>query len=587
MKINWRSWQSIAASWLTLWLPLTMLALLPTLEDFLQNRYQLAVQDLILPVILDLLLTCLVASIFYRMWTKSRLAGYLSAVLATLILTNGYEGRLQGIYQPLQAILPTPYLGGFEGVLLSLVFSALIFTAAGYCGRFLASWPGHRTVRASEVVKAITIAITVTFGLMLLPALGAIISEWPQFFYKPPSLAQPLPADKTAAQPDVYYIVLDDYANQAVLGSQLGFDNSGLTQWLQANHYMVDSNANSNYPYTTMSVASTLNANYLSDVIRKYSQSSAQTIIPYHLAIKNSSVIQQFKSLGYQYSLIGSWYETTNSSPLADHVYQQNGQLIILGHKFALDNFAVNELNGGWFWRFVQPGLKLGHVSVMSYASLDYANTTLYGLRTLANLAAQPAGGRFIFAHILTPHVPYVFNSDGSLSTNSASDNIGSPIQQKYTNQIQFINDQIKPILSSIDSNSGGQAVVVLQSDEGANPVLFNHHNYDYKGGDDELNNGSMLGWSNQDLAMKYGTLAAYHLPGVSDEAYAAGADPVNIFRLIFNSYFGANYAYLPRCYYAYPDGRAKPFVYADITQRLTGQASPACAGNGAPTNEP
>ena len=77
---------------------------------------------------------------------------------------------------------------------------------------------------------------------------------------------------------------------------------------------------------------------------------------------------------------------------------------------------------------------------------------------------------------------------------------------------------------------------------------------------------------------MKFGNLAAYRIPDANVSDLKNYGDPLNIFRLVFNTYFNYNFKNLPKCYYAYPNGRNQPFVFTDITQRLTGQTDSKCS---------
>jgi len=89
-----------------------------------------------------------------------------------------------------------------------------------------------------------------------------------------------------------------------------------------------------------------------------------------------------------------------------------------------------------------------------------------------------------------------------------------------------------------------------------------------------------MTKWSRTNLQMKYGNLAAYHIPAAHFPDDAGAADNVNVFRLVDNAYFGANLPYRPDCYFGYPDGRNKPMNFQSVTQQLTGSAPEAACGD-------
>ncbi len=565
-------------AWLKLYTPIALLALTPVLSKYLLNSYQLSIQEIWLPMLLNLVTATIITAVFYRLWRHSRLAAYVGAILATATLTNSYDARFLSIEPTLQAITPGPKL---SDPIYSLIFILLIFLASYWAGRGVAWVAAKRQWNTHSLIMAITIAIGSTFALQALPTIGKLATAWPQFFYKPPALAiSKPPAD--SSKPDIYYIILDRYASPQVLKDQFGYDNADFLQFLNDNQFYVHTDSHQNYPYTAQSVASTMNADYNRDMIQKFSKSSTQTTIPYNETIRNSAVAQYLKSIGYQYTLVGNWYETSNSSPLANQTFQDQGLLTILNRTYTIDNFGKNDLLESPYWRtFFQPGLSLGQYKLYGYSNAGGDQMTLNQIKALRKIASQPAGGKFVFTHMLIPHDPYFFNPDGSLNPYHDGDNNGQPIKQKYLGQVKYVNGQIMKIIDQIKQTSHGQAVILLQADEGPYPIDLNQENFDQDLIMGELANGSMLRWSDQDLKMKFGNLAAYYVPGATEADFAAGGTNVNAFRLVLNNLFGTNMPYLPDCYYAYPNGRAKPFLYQNINTRLTGQSNSVCAGDG------
>lgn len=571
-------WRAIA-SWLVLFATVLMIGALPILSDFTFNHFEVAVQDLVLPLLGLVLIATVIASLYLRLFRRRLMAGFVATLLAGVLLTNNYDGRLGNIYPLIASLIPLPKLDGVEACVFSLVFIALILVAAHWIGRLIDDGIRRRGWNAKDIVVGALIAITISFLFVASPAVKTIAQAWPQYFYKPPALSSS--ATDTGTKPDIYYIVLEDYANQTQLTNQFGFTNADFSNFLTSAGYYLNPNAHQNYPYTTMSIASTLNAGYNTDMINKFAGAKSQTIVPYHRAVQYSSVAQTFKNLGYSYDEIGTWYETTNRGPLANNFYLNDRQLILFNHTNYINGYTQNELAQSLYWRFLGNGVKIGHWTLAHYQGQDQIHLTTDALAQLKSLVNQAPGGRFIFAHLIIPHEPYNFNADGSLSANSGSNNTGQPIKQKYLGQLQYINNQIEPILSKIKQNSSGQAVVILQSDEGPQPQALNDHDYDQGSESDEINHVDMRSWNNDDINLKYGTMVAYNIPGVSPADLASGANHLNIFRLVLDHYFDARMPFLPECYYAYPDGRGHTFVYDDITARISGAANPACSANG------
>jgi hypothetical protein len=167
------------------------------------------------------------------------------------------------------------------------------------------------------------------------------------------------------------------------------------------------------------------------------------------------------------------------------------------------------------------------------------------------------------------PHEPYVFNADGTLSSADAGNNdIGKPLKQKYLDQVRFINGEISKTITLINEKSNGKAIVVLQADEGFYPQVILA---------DTPAPEDMTQWSDRYLRAKYGILAAYHLPGVTEEEAKQGKTSVNIFRLILNHYFGYNLSLLPQCQFGFNEGRGKTMSFTDLTPRFSSSPDPAC----------
>jgi len=408
-----------------------------------------------------------------------------------------------------------------------------------------------------------------------------LVATWPQFFYRPPSLSDGSLSSENN-KPDIYYIVLDRYNNNTVLKKQFGYDNSDFTDFLSKNGFYVKPGAHSNYPYTTFSISSTLNANYQTDIVKRFSKTKDQTYSPYSNGVRYSTVADRLKKLGYSYYHLGTWFEATNYAPMADKVFQTTGQLTVLGHTFTLNTFARQELSSSVYNRFFQRGLLIGNHRVLEFVDKASGPSSLSNLAELKEIAEDSPGGRFIFAHFLIPHDPYTFNADGTLNKNYANNNVGKPVKEKYIEQVKFINKEMEAIVSTALKKSDNQAIVIIQADEGAWPTKLNIEKAAApKSSADEVTvplPGDMRKWPEADLQMKYGILAAYHIPKVGEKDLRSKVDSVNVFRLVFNTYFNGKFPYLPKCYYGFPEGSNKPFEYTDITKLLVGKANPDCA---------
>lgn len=556
--------------WLGFWLPLFLLDSMAVIAYWLKNRNQTTIQDLVLPIAMSVFFSGVVALAFYVSYRKNRFAAMIAGVATILVGGQLSDKTIFPVHAWLNHTMSNRYAH-----LVMIVALPVAIILYYYFHKLTVRWKSKTNI----IANAGFIIIVVAFLVQFFSFAKVAITEWPQFFYTPPLLPTNQVANANPDKPDIYYIVLDRYVSQSVLKEQFNFDNSDFLNYLTSQGFYTDPDAYSSFPFTTMSLSSTLSASYNSDQANKFSTAAYQTVQPFHDTIHKSPVIKQLKSYGYSYYHIGTWYEATSIAPLADHYFQPDGQLTLFNRRITLTNFDKNKFFKGIFHLLVPRTFSIGKFTIFSFHQEEASHVVLSSFQLLKDLAAEKSGGRFIFAHILCPHYPYYFNADGSRSSDPLINNNGKPLKQKLTDQIQFVNSQMKIIIDSINKNSQDQAIIILQSDEGEYPIYFND-------GDFWLNAESahryvdMRTWSDKNLKQKLGILAAYHLPRVSEESLKTGADSVNIFRLVLNSYFGNNLPYLPKCHYAYPEGREKAFLFTDITQRLTGQANPACSSD-------
>lgn len=563
---------SFKKNFLLLFITTLLLTYLGILTRWVRSSFEVTITDLLLPCFLGLLTSLFFSIIFYRFFKRHQFAGLIGALGMALLTGQEYVYRLDSAMPFLLATNPFSLYEGNRDVFYNIEFFLLLIGLMFLVAYLVKKVFDRTKLNPGRAARTLAVVVVVAFLVQSFTFMKIVIRSWPQYFEKPETSHTTMqPGSK---KPDIYYIVLDRYTNQNVLQEQFGFDNSEFITYLKSNGFYVDPQAHSNYPNTTMSVSSTLNMQYHTDLLKKYSKAHYETDEPFHKAIRYGKVIQDLKSIGYKYYLIGSWYETTNNGPLADKTYLAEVQLTLFGKTWNLNTFPRT------FLGVFQRGLRIGKHKILSYTPVNNLETS-YSLGVLDQLANEKPGGRFIFAHILTPHDPYVYNADGSLSTNIADDNNGMPIKKKYTGQVQYINNQMEYIISRIKAKSNNQAVIVLLSDEGPNSIALSRQVFDYASWSKILQYSDMSKWSHDELDMKMGNLAAYYIPDANYATVQQSASSVNAFRLVFNTYFGTKLEYLPNCQYAFAGGKRRPFDFVDVTKELNGTTSAFCKNQG------
>ncbi len=314
----------------------------------------------------------------------------------------------------------------------------------------------------------------------------------------------------TDVLPDVYWIILDAYGRSDVLMDYYDYDNSEFIQALTDMGFYVATCSQTNYPDTVLSLVSTMNMDYLQNVI------SDTGLLP---QLSRSEVKRNFDSLGYQTisfeNYFGDHYDLFEDVRLTRHHSLTTSNFFKRANEF--ENLLMNTSMLKLFVDMPQlvPDFLTGEGEGSWHYEIYYQ--TQYSLDTLENMPEleRPI---FVFAHLVVPHTPYIFNPDGSFELTDNDDESAEKIG--YRNNVAFIDNRLPIILESIIENSEVPPIIIIQGDHGP---------------------------TSRDVRSekRMPILNAYFL---SDEAEAdmySYITPVNTFRVVFNYYFGGEYELL------------------------------------------
>ena len=345
--------------------------------------------------------------------------------------------------------------------------------------------------------------------------------------------------------PDVYYIILDRYAGSTALADAYDFDNEPFLTALEARGFNVARHAHANYIKTPLSLASSLNMDFLDADALKAEATEGKDREPAHRVLRDHLVVPTaLKELGYQYIHVSNWWTPTATNVDADRTFRYDGQdefSTVLAQTTLLRAFNEPEAapTDPWDWRVLR-------------------EHTVYELDRLDEIPAL-AGPKYVFGHLLLPHDPYVFNEDGSFTGREQVERLGQP--ESYRRQLSYANTRMLQLVDEILAASGPDAVIMLQADEGPFPARYRADEWGFE-------------WreaSDEELEEKFGILYAMRVPGVDLEAagFHDTITPVNTFRLIFNARFGTDLPLLPDRTWAHED-LYHFYDFFEITDRLT-----------------
>ena len=359
----------------------------------------------------------------------------------------------------------------------------------------------------------------------------------------PNALFARLEGRTNAASPDVWHLIFDRYGNRATLANVYRYDNSPFLAALRARGFAVNETAFSNYQRTGHSVASTLNASYL-DALSEPMAERQFDWVPLYRSMTSNQALHFFRHNGYETYFAGSWWNPTRRSVEADHnvnyrALPELGRLVL---SQSVAGFALTQL-----------GLPYGDARA---EQCERARHKFANLRELAGRSVR----KYVFAHFLVPHPPFVLNADGSCRSLAAAS--AASRRDNYVAQIEYVNRETLRLVDAILSGPR-QAVIVLHADEGPWPEPFV--------GDERFigRDPVSVDWGNlsrAQLAEKMGVLMAVRHPGRTRAA--APATPVNVYPTLMRAYFasrGPNPA--PRHFVFEGDGAL--YTFKDVTPDL------------------
>src|SRR5690242_7770695 len=118
-----------------------------------------------------------------------------------------------------------------------------------------------------------------------------------------------------AAFPDIYLLVLDEYANADVLREQFSFDNHVFEDSLRELGFTIPRAVHSNYAHTTLSLPSLLNFSHLTELTGELGRTATDPTLPNYLLHHNRTVAF-LKRQGYAFLFYPSqWWPAPRLNP--------------------------------------------------------------------------------------------------------------------------------------------------------------------------------------------------------------------------------------------------------------------------------
>ena len=500
-----------------------LVALYPILYFYSNNVLVFAFVEFLLAVLVTLTLVTAVVLILRLATGGFERAALITVIGSTAFLTYGYIESALGEDVNAQVLLPI----------------AVGLTMA------LCLWTWNRRTFAVSVGRFLNPASVV---LILMPIIinadsfTALFAGHERGTQRPTDSIISLPDLENAALhpdirdpntlPDIYYIVLDAYNRADLMRSQDNFDNSAFLDALADRGFYVPPAAVSNYPGTLLSLASSLNFTYLSEV-----GVSSGSGIP--RILRSHAIGSALKAFGYLYVHLNSGFWFTNNMPGADQAidFYPEGPVVLepRANSGVSRLLSRRETSRQFIREFLRQTTMLAPIlpplPVTSKDNFDW-RAPQRTLATFAYLEAVPRMPKptFTVAHILKPHGPYVFDQFGNMTFPWGWDDDHDPtVPGAYYGQVLYTNKLVLRLVDKIIADSESPPVIIITAD---------HAEHEPKRG---LN--------------RHKIFAAYHLPHGGNDLLYPSISSVNTFRVLLDYYFGLDLGLLDDNIYLYIEG--------------------------------
>jgi hypothetical protein len=313
---------------------------------------------------------------------------------------------------------------------------------------------------------------------------------------------------------DIYYVVVDMFGRADTTERYYRADLSPFVTFLRSHGFFVADAARSNYARTYLALSSLLNLNYLDPLATAVGQGT-QNYVPLDHVIQKNALMKLAKRAGYEVEAIGSDYQATLTFPNADECHCDVHGLGGYTQALIADTPLAATLSG--------ENSHAAHRDKVldSFDALEKAH------------GSRP---RFVFAHILSPHPPFIFSAGGlfrpparmfSFGDGSEFPGTTEEYVRGYHDQVLFVAERLTAFVEQVLSRPGPKPVIVVHGDHGP---------------------GSMLKWEDPaatNMSERMDIFAAYLFPDGDNQLYPS-ITPVNGARALANEYLGTRLPMLP-----------------------------------------
>jgi hypothetical protein len=373
---------------------------------------------------------------------------------------------------------------------------------------FVTVWIGIRRPVPSQVTSAINASAVVIFVMACWPLRLEIVAPFESDDVHPVASLTVMPdaGGSVNPRPNVFFIILDAYGRQDVLLEEYGFDNSPFLESMQDKGFLVVGESLADYDNTLQSLASCLQMNYLNDSEVLQTKDTGLRQLMYEGPVHST-----FRAQGYRVCAISPGFSMIEPTRAVD--------VLVRPGLFAP---VVGQFEGHVINLTPLPEIsKLFDKNIVNYMWRQKLLHSIQNIETPLSMGLDKPV--FVQAHILCPHAPYVFDSEGNAYESSDEFTLSESgrinmeqARREYVAQVRGLNQHIERAIDHVLAASTEPPIIIVVSDHGPPKPITT------AGG-------------------RQANLCLLHLPGIDSGQIPQDLHLVNVFRLVFKLYFDAD----------------------------------------------
>jgi len=425
------------------WILPVLVASYPIVYLYSQNVQIVSSSQLVLPLSIAWVGSLILWAIFSLIIKDTKKGGIISAVFVVFFFAYGHLFDWATSISALE--------------IRHRHFLPIILFIAGYIGYFIAVTKKPELFK--NVFKVSCVAVAFLLVVNIVPIIPVELQKSQMGIHQSSTSPGTVPriADSAANYPDIYYIVLDEYASFETLETVWGYDNSEFKDFLKSKGFFVAEKSRTHCTSTVVVVPSILNLKPITDLHPSDDRLELISLI------NDNHAMRFFSAKGYTTVAIGVHTISADINMQSDYAFkfQENSQEVT-----TIDGFHLLLID----MTMVRPFSFIFKPKIVD--NLDLARySRLYDLNRITQLSDIPSP-KFVYAHIMLPHEPFLFDKNGNkIDCNDRSNYHNKNI---YLEQLMFTTQRVEFTIDSLLKQypESERPIIIIQSDHG----LRTHH---------------------------------------------------------------------------------------------------------------